>query len=448
MFIGICIKIYEFVIMVLQRNGNDRLTSFERVNTYTPSFLYPKESTYSITNPCVNSEDRMSESVQVKGGGTGAHDNTSTQENMMLRKKIRNIEMQNQSQQQRLHQLEKLVLELQGFISLTSTSAKQHSFHQLTVESSPRETVHNSGLDAENNQSIPNVEELKDPCEMEDSKLLTATEDGRDSSEVGSQDMASLMDEFDRKARENGLVYGMTPCHSIAESDDLAEASKLLTRSPDTLFPSVSEPPDEIVCSAPSPAFITPVYQNNTENLNPLYRDPEPETVPQLSFTTPSLLTVEALKDVEAQHQHTKSSDECPNNLHPFVGNTQNEPSTSLVKNLLADRGSPFSNLIAGIHQMPAPQSKKSITGRGFWPVRSAQYRSSEQKGSGMCSPAGSVGNTSEAILRWSQSLRLPFLSPLTESHCSDQPLVSEKTLLNSFGQCFLSIPENLNHGN
>lgn len=408
--------------MVLQRKSSDTLVSFESVDTYTPCvFLYPKESAHPSTIPCVNSEDKMSQSVQGKFGGTEGHDDTPTQENMMLRKKIRNIEMQNQSQQQRLLQLEKLVLELQGFISVTSTSTK-HPLQQSGVESSLHETVHNSGIDTGSNKN--GVEELKDLCEMEDRKLLTTTEEERESSEVGSQDMASLMDEFDRKARETGLLYGMTPCYSTAESDDLADASKLLAPSPDrpTLFSSVSESPDDIVCSAPSPAFITPVYQNNTENLNPIYR--EPEIVPQLSFTTPSLLTVEALKDIEVHH--TKSLDECANNLHPIVGNTQNEPSCSLVKTLLTDRGSPFSNLIAGIRQqMPVPQSKKSITGRGIWPVRSAQYRSSEQKGSGMCSPAGNVGSTSEAILRWSQSLRLPFLSPLTESHCSDQPLVS-----------------------
>ncbi|KAK3882918.1 hypothetical protein Pcinc_012735 [Petrolisthes cinctipes] len=365
----------------------------------------------------------MNDSIQVKIDGTECHQDRPPSENM-LRKKIRNIEMQNQSQQQRLHQLEKLVLELQEFISQTSTSTK-HPLHQPAISFARCENVYNSGGKNEHEHVLVDVDEYKDPCEVEAIKLLTNTEKVKDSSEVGSQDTASLMDEFDRKARENGLVYGMTPCHSIAESDDLAETREFDTSS-DSICPIVSESPDEIVYSTPSPALITPSYQNNTENPNPLSRDPE--TAPQLCFTTPSLLTTEALEDVEAHQQHINNSNECSNNDHPVVDNTQSEPSyVNPVNNLLTKRGSPFSNLIASIRQLPVSQSKKNISSKGFWPVKSAQYRSSEQKGSEMYSPTGSVGSTSEAILRWSQSLSLPFLSPLTESHCSDQALTYDE---------------------
>lgn len=350
-------------------------------------------------------------------------------ENEMLKYKVLKIEMENLAQQRQLKQLEKIVMELTYNRSSAHTDIQdQPPFNESVCRNSP-------------------VEITKDLHELEEAPMQSEDMEHDCRSEVDelSQDVASLMEEFDRNARENGLVYSMTPCHSFADSEDLAEVRRLQNETLSTDSPFKSNTHSEDVSAYPLPAFLTPSYHGVGSHSNPHSNSNEPMVSPQLCFTTPVLLTTEALREAE-RHQDLDSKNKTQEKLLPYFsgcsdGSHSDLSSTvSVQDNLgkkskfsfsLGNKSSPFSNLLAGLHQTShsyLKQSKSLIKGR--WPVvgnkSGNQHHESTSKDlrashlHGFCSPGSSVGSVCGQVCKWSRTLKHPLLSPLSGSHCSD----------------------------
>lgn len=264
----------------------------------------------------------------------------SVEENDVLKKKIRRIEKQNYSQQRRLQQLEKLVMQL------------THEWPPQVLPCPPSERrAHGPGKDRELKVlSQAEFEDQESDCHTEESDGMT-------------KDLASLMDEFDRNGRENGMVYGVTPSHSFADSDDLAHAEGTGKMPLSTEDVSKTAPLSDDVCSSPLPIFITPTYEDWTKDNNKennLEKAEEPEGSPQPCFTTPILLTSDALKQAEqglSDESNTSSFDtkrwRAGVSLQPV---TQSGEDNS--RGLTPGKTNPFSNLLAWINQTPYPGTK------------------------------------------------------------------------------------------
>ncbi|XP_069187951.1 uncharacterized protein [Procambarus clarkii] len=341
----------------------------------------------------------------------GNKSNNVVHENEMLKHKVFKIEMENVAQQRRLQILEKMVMEL--------TCSRSPS-HVLDIRRHPSFSE-SLGRDkfVELTEGIHRKDEFEQDCMNNGNQL--------------SGDVASLMEEFDRKGRENGLVYGMThsTCSSsVTDSGDLEEARGL--RCPPSPCLTISSACSENVSRSPLPSFLTPSYQQSqNSNLN-TYSDNDPRiSSPQLCLTTPVLLTTEALKEAE-KLQDCNQAFEPKSDQMPYVcseavasplpasasvqGNFLGKSALTLT---LGSKVSPFSNLLAGWHQATHNRTRNH-SNNDCWPIRREKFGNLEDEATskeGFSSPRSSV---SGRIRNWSHSLRLPMLSPLTESRCSD----------------------------
>lgn len=135
---------------------------------------------------------------------------TMVHENESLKQKILQIEMQNVAQQRRLQQLEKMVMELSRMKSPKDVLDTPHMtpFREPTENGSKTERAQEGRL-----------EDASAGARGKEGAGGGREED--DHADGGMSDIvANLMDEFDRTARENGLIYGMTPTRSTADSED------------------------------------------------------------------------------------------------------------------------------------------------------------------------------------------------------------------------------------
>lgn len=337
----------------------------------------------------------------------------SVEENDVLKKKIRRIEKQNYSQLRRLQQLEKLVMQL------------THGWPPQALLCPPSER-HAHGLDRDGEVKILSQAE----CEDQESDCHTEESDGL------TKDLASLMDEFDRNGRENGMVYGVTPSHSCTDSDDLAHAEATGKMPLSYVDVSKTVPLSDDVCSSPLPIFITPTYEdwtNKDNKENNLEKVEEPQGSPQPCFTTPILLTSDALKQAEQSNNSTCDAKRWRTSvsLQPV---TQSEEDDSQGPTL--GQTNPFSNLLAWINQTPCPDAKPNrASEKGYWPGRGQPSSLDTRAPPRFSSPSSySVSSIADQVHKWSQSLRLPLLSPMPESLCSEQeanvsPLYEEDVL-------------------
>lgn len=327
----------------------------------------------------------------------------SLEEKDVLKKKIKRIEKQNYAQQKRLQQLEKLVMQL------------THSWSPQGLPCLSDRLTPGPGRDKE--AKVPSQAE----CEDHESDCHTEESDGL------TKDLASLMDEFDRNGRENGMVYGVTSSHSVADSDDLAHAEGKGKMPLSTEDVSKVAPLSDVVSSSPLPIFITPTYEAWTKDSNKennLEDTLEPQGSPQSCFTTPILLTLDALKQAEQGLEGKNST----SSFDPkkWRKDVSLQPVTQSGKDdtrRITGKINPFSNLLAWINQTSHPSTKEHrATEKDYWPSQGHPSSLSMSGPSGFCSPGShSVGSASEQVHKWSQSLRLPLLSPMPESLCSEQ---------------------------
>lgn len=338
-------------------------------------------------------------------------------ENEILKQKISKIETDNIAQQRRLQQLEKIVTKL---TCNRSQALDPDIQHPPSANESPLRSF------SEKCETIVKKQD-REPL-VDESGVL----DGDNESDAGdglSRDVISLMDEFDRIAIEKGLTYGMTPTHSVADSDDLTESSGVKKSWMDSVSHCASTSA-EAVSTSPLPTFLTPSYQHWKSVGGEYSKHYEPSISPQLSFTTPVLLTAEALREAEKQQKapHLSStrggthSDE----ITPFT--FQDHSAKRRTLNLMKKyRVSPFANLLAGIHQTTQSHPSLINPGKSSQPTkedaREPWHHMSTFKGPpGFYSPgsSSSVGSGLSHIRKWTQSQRLPLLSPLPKSLCSD----------------------------
>lgn len=340
---------------------------------------------------------------------TGSNSGSSMDESDVLKKKIKRIEKQNCAQQRRLQQLEKLVMQLSHNLPLQALPC-------LSVDKPPT----NQGIISHVRKEAARLSSQAE-CEDQDSDCQTDGGDGL------TKDLASLMEEFDRNGRENGMVYGVTPSHSFADSDDLvpAEGTGKMPLSTEDVTKAVSLAAD--VSPSPLPIFITPTYENWTKDKNKVSSSldaKEPESSPQPCFTTPVLLTLGALKQAEQSLnvedkisrfglERWSASVSAPHVTQPG--------DDDLV--VASSKTNPFCNLQAWINHTPSACAKHDRPSeKGYWPAVPQSTSQSIKGPPGFCSPSSSsVGSASEQVHKWSQSLRLPLLSPMPESLCSEQ---------------------------
>lgn len=344
--------------------------------------------------------------------GNGNSSSCSMKESDMLKKEIKKIEKQNSAQQRRLHQLEKLVMQL---------------MHGRTSQVLPCLSPNTSALtpgtprlmeEKESEKIVPSWTDYEDQ----------ATDYRTDGGNELTSDLVSLMEEFDRNGRENGMTYGVTPSYGLSDSHDID-----LDEGPD----GVSLPNEDFckstplvrdVYSSPLPIFITPTYQDWTYSTYNYKGAEEPQCSPQLCFTTPVLLTSNALREAEQNHDVLDSND--------TVGYFQPERWSIAMSpkpvsqsqeecrggSMLA-KTNPFSNLLAWIHQTSKPNVKQhTASDKEHWPAGDQHGSLGLSEPPGFCTPGNeSIVSVSERVRKWSQSLRLPFLSPMPESLCSDK---------------------------
>ncbi|KAK8743013.1 hypothetical protein OTU49_001488, partial [Cherax quadricarinatus] len=347
-------------------------------------------------------------------------------ENEMLKRKVYKIELDNIAQQKRLQQLEKMVMEL------TCNRASSH------VLDSHHHPPFNKSLSKD--KCVEITEGISEKEKLFGRASEEFEQECMNNSDQLSGDVASLMEEFDRKGRENGIIYGMAISSSVADSEDLAE-----TRSMDnmtTLYPTPSDSYAENVCRSPLPSLLTPSYhQSENSNINNYSYDSEPLISPQLCLTTPVLLTTEALREVEKHQDLYQENFNCEKKINEQIpcicsdtksfelptstleGKPVKKPAVTLA---LGSKVTPFSNLLAGLRQASNQVQHNGFTKnycltKGDKFVNSLHDTVSKNlhfvRPSGFSSPSSSV---SGRICKWNHSLRLPLLSPLTGSHCSD----------------------------
>ncbi|XP_047500342.1 uncharacterized protein LOC125046585 isoform X2 [Penaeus chinensis] len=357
---------------------------------------------------------------------------TVVHENESLKQKILQIEMQNVAQQRRLQQLEKMVMELSRMKSPKDVLDTPHMtpFREPTEEGSRTERAQEGRV----RDTSPGPR-------------------GREGAGVGSEDdhadggmsdiVANLMDEFDRTARESGLIYGMTPTRSTADSedqcDDFAQGCQG-TEGPRE--PDVHSATEDGCDVSPSPlsVFLTPLYKQSVSSKDEKGISDEPLETPRLSLTTPVLLTVDALKEMERSQNtcqepfqreenvfaslcsHSQSSKVSPFRSRDILP-SKACPAFSAV---IGSKTSPFANLLRGLHHVanknPSGSSNPGDAhllqaSRKAQPTRMQRLPLRSQIPG---SPSSITSSITGHVFKWSQSLTLPLLSPLPESHCGD----------------------------
>lgn len=357
---------------------------------------------------------------------------TVVHENESLKQKILQIEMQNVAQQRRLQQLEKMVMELSRM-------------------KSPKDVL-----------DTPHMTPFREPTE-DGSKTDRAQEGrvrdtspgtrGREGAGGGSEDdhadggmsdiVANLMDEFDRTARENGLIYGMTPTRSTAGSedqcDDFTQGRQAAegSREPD-LHLATEDGCD--VSPSPLPAFLTPLYQHSVSSKDEKGFSDEPLVTPRLSLTTPVLLTVNALKEMERSQNTCQEPFHREKNVFASLFSHSQSSKVSPIKSreilpsktfpafstVIGSKTSPFANLLRGLHHASNKTpigSSNSGEGHLLQANRMAQPTPMQRlplRSQIPGSPSSITSSITGHVFKWSQSLTLPLLSPLPESHCGD----------------------------
>ena len=412
------------------------------------------------------------------------------QQNKLLTSKIQLIEMQNMEQQKRLQQLEDLILELR--------SAKKpiEDREQKPLERTFQEGValrkENGGYfcDPVVMQDLADDDQmLQDNCmksndlnpilrnsEFSIPRDLTATEH-RESFESYkmatkycfnkshisphnlrvnqlpvnveieqlriSDDVQSIMEEFDRNARENGLKYGMTPEGSVVGSEDVGECEEAAGN--DSFKYPISVVEDPGVCNldiptSPASELLTPSYQCVRTTHTQYPGENGPVITPQPCLTTPVLLTSEALRAVEKAQNHGFPS---PGQKHnrfsgqkhnwfsqPFSfihSNVESEEKWSRFSDLKRKKVNPFTNLLSGLRQASKPlfpnngfqnDSSSSVSLCDKWQQESILVSSKMSTQKPGCSPAHSYKSVNSSYIKeWTQSVKLPFLSPMSENH-------------------------------
>lgn len=360
--------------------------------------------------------------------------NKVVHENESLKQKILQIEMQNVAQQRRLQQLEQMVMELSRMKSPKDVLDTPHV--------TPFQGHSEDGRKAEEAQE----------ARVEDACIESAEKNQAD--EGMSDIVANLMDEFDRNARETGLIYGMTPTRSIAESEDQCDDfTQRCLGTEGSGEPDIHSPAEDEcdVSPTPLPAFLTPLYQHSVSNRDEKDFGDEPLVTPRLSLTTPVLLTVNALKEME------KSQSICQAPFHGdksgFVSlsslsqSSQSTPVKSrgflpskaspIFSAVIGNKVSPFANLLRGLHHAASKNPGESSSPRDL-PQASKMAQPSHMQRLPLRSqipgsPSSVTSSITGHVLKWSQSLTLPLLSPLPESHCGDiQTQVSSMTPCNA----------------
>ena len=399
-------EVLTVIIMVLHGNTNRTGDSQNPKRNWFNGRKYDRcnNTSKTLTSGLLH-EKRDSHIIEKVEGNSSS---CTMEESVMLKKEIKKIEKQNSAQQIRLQQLENLVKQLiQDRTSnvmpcLPPDRSDPPPATPRLVREEDTEGIVPSWTDCEDQVS---------DCKSEKEDALT-------------NDLVSLMEEFDRNGRENGIIYGVTPCYSVADSDDM----DLEEGTAGVYLPS------EDVCanntlvgdvySSPLPMFITPKYQDWTLDGYDYKHAEEPQRSPQLCFTTPVLLTSNALKEAEQNLDEVDSNDG-GRNFDPgrWIAGSLNPVSQSKEEssggNILGKQN-PFSNLLTWIQQtsqLNAKQHKASC--KGYWPTQNQQGSLGFKKLAGFCSPDSD--SVSERVHKWTQSLRLPLLSPLPESLQSDK---------------------------
>lgn len=377
--------------MVFQGEGSRSNISLTPRNWFSRrKFRQTKNTAKRVTAP--GSYVKSDCSVLKMGDNTAA----SMEENEALKKKIRRIEKQNHAQLRRLQQLEKLVVQL------------SHNMLSKVVPSPSAERP-SPGVSSASQSKVKVSSQAE--CEEQDSDCQTEGGDGL------TRDLASLMEEFDRNGREKGMVYGVTPSHSFADSDELSVTEGTGKMPSSTEDVNKTAPPVDM-CSTPMPMFITPTYRdwskyNKESNSGDTA---EPQNSPQSCFITPILLTSDAIKEVEQGFSDENIVSSFDPKRHCAGANLQN--GTSAAEDDPKIKTTPFTNLLAWISQTTCPGTKQCRTlEKGHWPARGHPSSLGMGGPPGCSSPSShSVVSASEQVHRWSQSLRLPLLSPMPES--------------------------------
>lgn len=354
---------------------------------------------------------------------------TVVHENESLKQKILQIEMQNVAQQRRLQQLEKMVMELSRMKSPKDVLDTPHMtpFREPTENGSKTERAQEGRL-----------EDASAGARGKEGAGGGREED--DHADGGMSDIvANLMDEFDRTARENGLIYGMTPTRSTADSEDQGDD---FTQGEGSGEPDLHVAAEDgcDVSPTPLPAFLTPLYQNSVSSKNENGFNDEPLVTPRLSLTTPVLLTVNALKEMERSQTTCPEPFQRENYLFSSVSSHSQSSKVSPVKSrdilpakacpsfsaVIGSKTSPFANLLRGLNHVanknPGGNSNPG-DGHMLQASRKAQPTHMQRlplRSQIPGSPSSITSSITGHVFKWSQSLTLPLLSPLPESHCGD----------------------------
>ncbi|XP_064085102.1 uncharacterized protein LOC135200393 isoform X2 [Macrobrachium nipponense] len=393
-------------------------------------------------------------------------------QNKLLSNKIQLIEMQNLEQQRRLQQLENLIMEITSAKSLVKAEQKSssgiqqldklsecggkvpvqcyaageyhgmdqktlsHSDKLKTLQCTSRFTVKDS---MHTNVPVGNygriIKQLslkrKGNCSESDFYHSQFVKDWQVSSsgneELGqSDDVLSIMEEFDRTARENGVMYSMTPEGSVISAEDLCNFQECLKDNCEVIgnCNSVDNADYDLdILATPASELLTPSFQSPAPTISQYPSENGPMITPQPCLTTPVLLTSEALRAVERTQD--QQSNPAPRwglrDRFPVPDREERKSSHKHCLDFKKRKMCLFSNLLSGLNQMASschenssPEDDKSakescLRGQRFINQSNLELPSS--------SPAYSNKSISSSHVReWSQSMRHVFLSPMPES--------------------------------
>ncbi|XP_066981097.1 uncharacterized protein [Macrobrachium rosenbergii] len=416
-------------------------------------------------------------------------------QNKLLSNKIQLIEMQNLEQQRRLQQLENLIMEITAAKSPAKAEQKSssgiqqldklsecggkarvqccaegeyhgmdqkilsHSDKLKTLEHTPGFTVKGS---MHTNFPVGNYGRvIKQPsltkignCSESDLYHCQFVRGRQVSSNAGneelrqSDDVLSIMEEFDRTARENGVMYSMTPEGSVVSAEDLCNFQESFRDNCEVIgnCNSVDNAGYDLdILATPASELLTPSFQSSAPTLSLYPSENRPMITPQPCLTTPVLLTSEALRAVE------RSEDQQPNPMtkwglldrFPFPDREERKSRHIRCLDFKKRKMSLFSNLLSGLNQMASscleissPQDDKSAKESCLRGQRCINQSNTEQPSS---SPAYSNKSISSSHIReWSQSMRHVFLSPMPESHIGNEVLQSPFCSPDSYSSTYI----------
>ncbi|XP_068200168.1 uncharacterized protein [Palaemon carinicauda] len=419
------------------------------------------------------------------------------QQNTLLTNKIQLIEMQNLDQQRRLQYLEKLILDLTASRSPIKTEQKSSStiqpleelpdydgkvyvkcnaakeFHDIDHKAwshshGMKKACPSLGLTEKSGAHVKfpasnygrmikklNLKKsgICSDIDMNHSQFVRGCQvSSREGNEElrQSDDVLSIMEEFDQTARENGVRYGVTPEGSVISTEDLSDIQEYFPDNSKGMAKCDFGGDDYSNCdidilATPASVLLTPSFQSPAPTLSQYPSESGPMITPQPCLTTPVLLTSEALRAVEkAQDQQTNPLPRYSLSERLTIPETEERKRQLQFLDFKKRKISLFSNLLSGLNQISnsyiendSPRADQSTKNRQRGQRIFNQNTSEQQQP--FCSPAHSnISINSSRIREWCQSMRRGFLSPMPESLAGSEIPQSPFCSPNSYSCSFI----------